>query len=494
MTRKTNDRAAQLAAATSVAAAPVAAARAPMIEAPAVEAPAIHRGMNRREVMKISAVGGATGVPFLTGLAGIGAAAAQTATDYKALVCVFLNGGNDNANTVIPVSPEGYAAYASARLGLSLPVANLLAVTPQDYTGIPVALSPSLPGVRALFEQGQAAVLANVGTLVTPVTGADWRARSKPLPFQLFSHSDQQSAWQTGLPDRPSRTGWLGRLGDLIAPRYNTPNGFSIAMSIAGNNIIETGEKTIQYQVTSRGPIKVYALYGGYSFYDPATSNALRRLMTQKRTHLLESSLVGITKRAIDTELQLTNALNSQPPFTTVFPRSSLGGQMSMVAKLIGINAWLGQRRQIFFVSAGGFDNHDNLLADHGARLSDLDGSLAALYAATAELGLANQVTSFTASDFGRPLQSNGRGSDHGWGAHHFIVGGGVRGRKVYGSFPDVAIGADLDIGQGRLIPTTSVDEYSATLARWFGVEDTNMATVIPNIRNFATPDLGFMN
>jgi len=456
-------------------------------------APVIHKGMNRREILKVSTLGSAAGMPFLTGLAGIGAAAAQTATDYKALICVFLNGGNDNGNTVVPVSADGYASYASARLGLALPAGNLRVINPQDYSGIPVALSPSLPGMQALFEGGQAAVLANVGTLVTPITQADWQARNKPLPFQLFSHSDQQSAWQTGLPDKPSRTGWMGRMGDLIAPRYNAPSGFSIAMSIAGNNIIQTGDKTIQYQVTSRGPVKVYALYGGYSFYDPATSTALRRLMTQKRPHLLESSLVNITKRAIDTELQLTNALNSQVPLNTVFPRSSLGGQLNMVAKLIGINAYLGQRRQIFFVSAGGFDNHDNLLTDHAARLTDLDASMAALYNATAAMGLANSVTSFTASDFGRGLQSNGRGSDHGWGAHHFIVGGGVRGRRVYGEFPDVALGAPQDVGQGRLIPTTSVDEYSATLARWFGVEDANMATVIPNIRNFATPDLGFM-
>ncbi len=457
-------------------------------------APALIRGMNRRSALKLSALGAAAASPFLTTLGGLGAAAAQSATDYKALVCVFLYGGNDDANTIVPVSTGAYGDYTRARPALALPGNRLLSITPDLFNGPDLALSASMPGLRTLFQQGRCAILANVGTLAYPLIQAEWRAGAKATPFQLFSHSDQQGAWQTGLPDRVSRTGWLGRIGDLIAPNASDPDAFSLAISVAGNNAIQVGQTTVQYQVTPRGPVRIEGVYGGGVLSTPQAANALQTLMTQTRTHVLEDAFNRINSRAITSERRLAAALASARPLTTPFPATALGDQARMVARMISINATLGQRRQIFFISSGGWDFHDNLLSEHAERLAELDGALTALFSATVELGLSDKVTTFTASDFGRALQSNGRGSDHGWGGHHFIVGGAVKGRRVFGSFPTVALNGPNDSGQGRLIPTTAVDQYASTLARWFGVGAGEMTAVLPNLARFGTSDLGFMN
>jgi uncharacterized protein (DUF1501 family) len=455
--------------------------------------PAIHQGVSRRQALRFSAMTAAAGGPFLASLAGVGAAAAQQARDYKALVCVYLLGGNDDGNTIVPASGSAYADYARARPSLALAQNTLLPISPAGHAGAPLALSPQLVNVRNLFAQGRAAIMANVGTLNTPITKAEWRAGSRSTPFQLFSHSDQQGAWQTGLPDRVSRTGWLGRMGDIIAPRHNDPGALSIAMSVAGNNAMQVGQDTIQYQLTTRGAVRIAALHDWGLHGSPEATNAMRTLLTQSRDHMFENTYNQTNARAIASEARVSTALAGAPNLTTVFPTSHLGSQAKMVARMISAGQALGHKRQIFYIASGGWDFHDDLLNDHAARLADLDASLSALYAATVELGVANEVTTFTASEFGRALQSNGRGSDHGWGGHHFIIGGAVRGGRVYGTFPTVALGGPDDAGQGRLIPTTAVDQYAATLARWFGVAPGEMATVLPNIGRFATADLGFL-
>ena len=456
------------------------------------KAPALHQGINRRQAMRLSALGAAAGTPFIASLAGIGHAAAQSARDYKALVCVYLYGGNDDANTIIPASGSEYAAYASGRQSLALAQNTLLPITPQGYTGPPLAFTPHMPQLRGLFEAGRCAIMANVGTLNQPITKAQWEAGSVAAPFQLFSHSDQTGAWQTGLPDRPSRTGWLGRMGDLIAPSVNDPGSISMAMSIAGHNAIQVGQTTVQYQLTTRGPVRVQPLFGSSNF-TPEAAAALRTLMTQGRSHLFENTLAQTGTRAIESEVKVGAALAGAPVLKTVFPTTNIGAQAAMVAKLISVNAALGHRRQVFFIASGGWDFHDNLLEEQQERLLQLDGALSSLYAATTELGVANQVTTFTASEFGRALQSNGRGSDHGWGGHHFMIGGAVRGRRVYGTFPTVALRGPNDAGQGRLIPTTSVDQYAATLASWFGTSASDLGTILPNLGRFSGSNLGFM-
>ncbi len=453
----------------------------------------IHRSIARRDFLRhASRLSAIAGTPFALNLMAAGAASAQSAGDHKALVCIFLAGGNDHSNTVVPRSGSGYTSYQQARPSLALPAANLLSIDPAGYTGNPLGLHPSLAAIQPLFNQQRVALMANVGTLVAPITRAQWNS-GRPtvaVPLQLFSHSDQQGAWQTGLPDRASQTGWQGRMGDLLASTYNPGSGVSIAMSVAGNNLMQAGNSTIQYQLTTDGAVRVAALSGLYGSGTGAT--AVRRLMSESRAHLLESELNRISNRAIATEAVVGNAISGVAAGAT-FPQTGLGRQLQMVARMIAARGALGQRRQMFFVQQGGYDFHDNLLTDQGARLRELGDAMAAFYQATTALGVANQVTTFTASDFGRALQHNGRGSDHGWGGHHFVMGGAVQGNRVYGQFPTVALNGPEDSGRGALIPTTSVDEYTATLARWFGVSLANLPLVLPNIGRFASRDLGFM-
>lgn len=453
----------------------------------------IHRSLARRDFLRqASRLSALAGTPFAMNLLAAGAASAQSAGDHKALVCVFLTGGNDQSNTVVPSSGAGYNSYQQARPSLALAASSLLNVSPTGYSGQPIGLHPSLSGLHALFNQQRVALVANVGTLAVPTTRAQWNSGRPTVatPQQLFSHSDQQTAWQTGVSDRPSSTGWQGRMGDLLASAYNPGSGVSIAMSVGGNNIMQSGNSTIQYQLTTDGAVRVSALS---SLYGSATSAAaLRTLMTESRSQLLEGELNKISSRAVSTEALVSGALSSVN-LSTTFPQTGLGRQLQMVARMIAARNGLGQRRQLFFVQQGGYDFHDNLLADQGNKLRELGDAMAAFYQATAALGVANQVTAFTASDFGRGLQHNGRGSDHGWGGHHFVMGGAVQGNRVYGQFPTVALNGPEDAGQGRLIPTTSVDEYTGTLARWFGVSLSNLPLVLPNIGRFASRDLGFM-
>jgi uncharacterized protein (DUF1501 family) len=449
----------------------------------------IHRNLARRAFLRQAArLSAVAGSPFALNLMSIGAASAQTAGDHKALVCIFLAGGNDQSNTVVPRSGSEYSSYQQARPSLALP--TVLAIDPTGYNGPALGLHPSLAALQPLFNQQRVALVANVGTLTQPITRAQWNSGRPlvPVPHQLFSHSDQQGAWQTGLPDRASQTGWQGRMGDLLASAYNANSQVSMAMSIAGNNLMQAGNSTIQYQLTTGGAVRVH---GPIPFSDQGAI-AKRQLMTESRAHLLEGELNRISARAISSEVAVSSAL-SGVSVPTAFPNTGIGRQLQMVARMIAARIALGQRRQMFFVQQGGYDFHDNLLTDQGNRLRELGDAMAAFYQATAALGVANQVTAFTASDFGRALQHNGRGSDHGWGGHHFVMGGAVQGNRVYGQFPTVALNGPEDAGRGSLIPTTSVDEYTATLARWFGVSLANLPLVLPNIGRFASRDLGFM-
>ena len=451
----------------------------------------IHHHIGRREFLKrASAATALTGTPFAANLLALGAASAQPVSGYKALVCIFLNGGNDQSNTVVPMAGSAFDAYTRARQSVALPASQLLSLTPQGYNGQALGLNASLSSLKPLFDQGKVALLSNVGALVTPITLAQWNAGTARVPNQLFSHEDQRGAWQTGTPDRVSASGWLGRIGDLTAGAFNPGSHVSIAISTAGNNVMQTGNSTIQYQITTAGAVRINAVYGPDRWAYVAAP--LRRLMTEPRTNVLEAELTKVANRAISTENEVTTALASVSPLAP-FPDTSIGRQLQIVARTIGARNALSQKRQIFFVEAGGYDTHDSLIPNHNNILKQLGDAMAAFYQATVTLGVAQDVTAFTASDFGRGLQGNGRGSDHGWGGHHFIMGGGVLGNRVYGTFPTVALKGPEDVGQGRLMPTTSVDEYAATLARWFGVADTDLTTVLPNLGRFPNRNLGFL-
>lgn len=444
-----------------------------------------------------------TAAPWAINLAAMGEAAAFTATDYKALVCVFLYGGNDHGNTVIPYDSAGYAEYASVREALATPRASLDA-TALAGSGLPAgreyALAPQLGRLKPLFDDGQLAIQLNVGPLLQPTTLAQYKARSVPLPPKLFSHNDQQSVWQSSGAEGAVK-GWGGRLGDL-ALASNGGNALFTCMSVTGNAVFLSGAQALAYQIGAGGAIAIKGVTDGANGMYGAAScrDALRTLITQGRANLLENELNRVTHRALDSHAALAAALaGSETTFDAVLPDSvdgrkrSLNQQLKMVARLIGARAALGLKRQVFLVSLGGFDNHDQLLDRHPALLTQVGEALAGFQQAIDALGVAPQVTAFTASDFGRTMTSNGGGTDHGWGSHHFVLGGGVRGGAFYGTAPTQLLNGPEDVGQGRLLPATSVDQYAATLARWFGVSTSELPLVAPSIANFSQRDLGFL-
>ena len=459
-------------------------------------------------------------LPTALNLAAMGEAAAFNATDYKALVCVFLNGGNDYANTVVNYDPASYDLYSTARGGGANRTAGGIALahaalgpTQLNPTialpdGRQYALHPSMTGLAGLFNSGAAAVQLNVGPLVKPITRQQYHNSNRalyPLPPKLFSHNDQQSVWQSSQPEGAT-TGWGGHLGDL-ALSANTSNRVLTCISVTGNTVFLSGDQALSYQVSTNGAVKIGAVTSNV-YNSSSVRAAIEQLAVQSRTHALEHEYNLVTKRAVDAESTLSTALAARPantaPFNTFPTGNGLADQLKMVARLIAARDDLGNRRQVFFVSMGGFDLHDNLVNGQTTLMGRLSEALTAFYNATATLGVADKVTTFTASDFGRTLTSNGDGSDHGWGSHHFMVGGAVKGKAFYGKAPPVSVGnSTVDandqwhVGQGRLLPSTSVDQYAATMATWFGVQGAEMNGILPQIGNYGGGDyptnLGFM-
>jgi len=451
---------------------------------------------SRREFLKRATALSMSGVaaPFALNLAALGEAAAADATGYKALVCVFLYGGNDYANTVVPYDSTSYALYNGQRAAIALPrdslASTVLNPTVALAGGRQYALASQLSGMVPIFDASKMAVLLNVGTLIQPTTKAQYTARSVPLPPKLFSHNDQQSVWQSSAPEG-STSGWGGRMGDLFASANG--NATFTCVSAAGNAVFLSGQSAVQYQVTANGSVPLTGLKSPL-FGSTACSEALRAMVTAPRTHLFEAEHTRIMKRSIDADGQLTSALAGSAPLGTTFPSgNSLAAQLNMVARMIAARSTLGAKRQVFFVSLGGFDNHDGLADDHPALLAQVGPALASFFAATTELGVADQVTTFTASDFGRTLTTDGNGSDHGWGSMHFVLGGAVKGKAFYGAPPVIANNGPDDVGQGRLLPSTSVDQFAATLGTWFGVSNSELATVLPNVSNYSARNLGFL-
>jgi uncharacterized protein (DUF1501 family) len=451
----------------------------------------------RRALLRRAALTGFAGAaaPWALNLSLMADAAAATSssTDYKALVCIFLYGGNDHGNTLVPADATRHAQYAAIRGTLATARSALAATTLQPTVALPdgqqFALAPQLAPLKAVWDASQLAVQLNVGPLIVPTTVAQYTAKSVPLPPKLMSHNDQQSIWQSDLAEGAT-SGWGGRMGDLML----SGNGGSVftCTSVTGNAVFLAGQTAVQYQLSSSGAVAIKglqkALYGS-----TAAQQALRTLITGTQAHLFADEYSRVTRRSIDAEAQVTAALAGLPDLATAFPGTSLGGQLKMVARMIAARAGFGLRRQVFFVSLGGFDLHDNLLENHPGLLTQLADALQAFHGATVELGVAPQVTSFTASDFGRTLSSNGDGSDHGWGSHHLVSGGAVKGKAFYGTPPAIAVNGPDDVGQGRLLPTTAVDQFGATLASWFGVPDSELASVVPNIGHFTQRNMGFV-
>jgi uncharacterized protein (DUF1501 family) len=411
-------------------------------------------------------------------------------SDYKALVCVFLFGGNDSWSMVVPRSTAEYGAYLASRRNLAIARESLLPITPSG--GGEFGMHPAMAGLASLFESGRCAVIPNVGPLITPTTLEQYRAKSVPLPPQLFSHNDQQGQWQTLRGRAPSKTGWAGRVADVLAAQLPDQQ-LATNLSLSGSSIFQAGIATTPYIMGAAGPQTFKAF--GTSSLQQARRSAFERLMAASQPSMYGRSYADVHERAVSLSGTVNSALASAPSIATQFPaNSSLATQLKTVARLIAVRGQLGMSRQIFFVAAGGFDTHDDQLLNQPALLGDVSASLAAFHAATVELGVAGNVTTFTNSDFGRSLTSNGDGSDHAWGGVQMVIGDSVRGRAFYGEYPVLEIGGANDVGGGRLIPAQSSDQYVATLVKWFGVPDAQLQSIAPSIGNFAQRDLGFMS
>ena len=461
----------------------------------------------------------------------INTAAAQTSlNNYRALVCIFLSGGNDSNNLIIPVGTD-YASYASVRQNLALPEASVLPIAPLNPDGHTYGLHPKLTKLQTLFGEGKLALQFNVGPLSYPITRSQYTNGSVAKPPQLFSHSDQVTHWETSIPDQPPRTGWGGRIADILHPlQHQLINGIpaanaakiALCTSLAGANTYEVGNTFAQYHVSTSGAVTISGVSG-------TQLQRMKNILALPDSNLQRTAFADVTENALATGDLLNAAIartGTAPPapivplvWTTPFPTTSLGNQLKMIARLIeagrrpssgystSVGPGLDMKRQIFFASVGGYDTHtsqvgntaaptDPTVGSHANLLTELSDAVFAFQRAMEQISAANEVTSFTMSDFGRTFKTNGQGSDHAWGSHHFVVGGAVNGKRTYGTFPVLSVtGPDAvpSSNEGRWIPKTSVDEYSATLAKWFGVSQSNLGVVFPNLGRFATPDLGFM-
>lgn len=416
---------------------------------------------------------------------------------YKALICVYLAGGNDSYNMFVPMSASAHADYADARRFLALQRSRILPATPATYSdGQAYGFHPAMPQTQRLFGEGELAVIANVGSLIRPITKREYEARSAPLPSQLFSHNDQTNSWLAANARGAAGVGWAGHTMDIMYP--NGAPQPSPSISIGGNSLWQTGRRVRSFEVGTdgvggqyfpfhRGPVKLRDAFRTVHQSSAQNSN----LFVREHAQTLE--------RAEAFGNNVNSALEFAPGFSTPFPGNRLSEQLKMVANLIAVRDRLDTNlnRQVFFVRIGGWDTHnEQASADtnvHANLLQQVDQSLSALHSAMTELGVADSVTTFTATEFGRTLTPNRSGTDHGWGGHSLVMGGAVRGGDIYGRMPEISRDSGDALRGGRMIPTTSVDQYSATLARWFGLSGSELGSVFPNLGNFATGDLGFM-
>ena len=449
-----------------------------------------------RRAAQLSIAGAAAPLAGTFGLAS--EAAAATADDYKALVCVFLYGGNDYANTLPPYDQANYDLYRAARPGLALDSAALAATAlaqVNDLGGRQYALNPALAPLKPIFDQGKLAVLLNVGTLVQPTTKTEYFAGSVPLPPKLFSHNDQFSYFQAASPEGAS-TGWGGRMGDLIQSSNGTTS--LTCINASGNAVFLSGRYVQPYSIAPDGPAPL--VNGWMAIGGSATAvSALPAIMASTAGGMFARDHAQVANRALAIGGTVSSVLvNAPDSYFSAFPttgQNPLADQLKIIARMMAVSAELGMKRQVFFASLGGWDMHDGLLTRHPVVLGQLAQALKAFYDTTVQFGMSEKVTCFTASDFGRSLVGNDDGSDHGWGSMHFVLGGAVLGQRIYGTPPEVGADTNDDVDSGRLIPTTSVAQYAATMASWFGVSPGDLTTVMPNLQNFnpSTWNVGFL-
>lgn len=469
---------------------------------------------HRRQFLGQASCAAVSSIPVLNTLLNlsfaekISAVTAPTNSDYRALVCVFLSGGNDSFNMLVPRETSAYAQYQATRSNLALAPGSLIDIHP---TGQPTfAVHSGMPEVAALFEAGNAAFVANVGTLIEPVQNrTQVTTLAKQLPLGLYSHSDQIEQWQTSMPHQRSGIGWAGRTADLLHG-LNANAKVPMNISLDGSNVWQTGNNVAEYAITTGGAVALQNYKFGWQQYDTgsqALSQGVDSQLALQYSNVLMQTFNSRKKAALDAYDAFTMATSAALPGGVTFPGTYVGSRLQMIAKAIQghAHAALGAVRQTFFINFGGWDHHSGVLGYQSQMLPQVSAAIGAFYNALTAMGMQNNVTLFTASDFGRTLTSNGQGSDHAWGGNQLIVGGSVAGKKIYGQFPSLALNPQsgpeqnpLDTGSGRLIPTTSCDEFFAELALWLGVSPTDLPLVLPNIGNFYSPSpntapLGFM-
>jgi len=440
---------------------------------------------SRRQFLKRCCALGSAGVTAHLTRLGLITANAQSNSTYQAMVCIFLFGGNDSNNMIVPIG--NYAAYAGVRGPLALGQGTLLPVNTK--AGVAYGLHPRLVNVQKLYSQNKAAMIFNVGTLVRPTTKQQYQQGSVALPRNLYSHSDQQSQWQTSNPTVSGGTGWAGRVNDIVAPVTPFPAG----VSVAGNSALLNG--------VSAGGVSISpgSNFGLDSFGSQAASDArftaLQQILTFDTGVQMISASEGVMNNALKSAQEIASALKSGTPLTTVFPNTGLGQQLKQVAEVMQVRSALGMNRQIFFASMGGYDNHSDLLQSQDPLLNELDGAIGAFQAALGELGVEQNVVTFTESEFNRTGGVSGtNGSDHAWGGHHFVIGGAVKGGDGYGTFPTMQLTGPDDVSnRGVWLPSQSLDQYAATMASWFGVPDAMLTSAFPNLGNFTVKKLGFL-
>jgi uncharacterized protein (DUF1501 family) len=447
--------------------------------------------ITRRSLFRLGLSAGIVGFAGRFSRFGMWNALAQDATDYRALVCLFLFGGNDSNNAIVPLATSEYDAYKLLRRTVALEASALLPVMAQS-DGAAYGFHPKLTGLQKLFGDGRLAVVANVGTLVTPITRGQYLAKSAAVPSNLFSHLDQQTEWQTASPVAMSATGWAGRLADKVAG-LNAPSTFPTFVSVSGGQILGRGAETYPGTVAPGRALGLAGYNAGAA--SQARLQSLQEMLTFDTGMTLVHAANSALEQGLHDDAQLSKALAGAPALQTVFPTTGIGQQLLQAAKLIQVRRQLGMRRQIFFASLGGFDTHSGQLATQDSLFTQISAAASAFHDATLELGVDQQVTLFTESDFNRTFQPNGNaGTDHAWGGHHLVLGGAVRGGDLYGRFPTFALGGPDDAAnEGRWIPSVSVDQYAATLASWFGVDAADLPAVFPNLSNFESQNLGFM-
>ncbi|GAB5412912.1 MAG: DUF1501 domain-containing protein [Congregibacter sp.] len=430
---------------------------------------------------------------------GLSRQAVSQTDDYKALVCVLLAGGNDSYNMLVPDDADTYGAYADIRSDLALARESLLPLDGTDTQGRRYGLHPGMPGLQGLFAGGNAALLQSVGTLLEPMDTNALQAGSAPLPLGLFSHADQIQQWQTAISDARVADGWGGRIADILE-EGNPANGISMNVSLAGNNVFQSGKLSSPYSISTAG--NGAPALNGYNASGPGGANfqqIVDRMLEQDAEHLFRREYAQRLRGALDSQQVFSAALESSGDLPTIFSDVPFSSALRQVARVINARDALGATRQTFFITVGGWDHHDDVLENQAAMLPAIDTGLLEFHNAIEALGLGLQVTTFTISDFGRTLTSNGQGSDHGWGGHHIILGGAVNGGQFYGEYPDIHPDNPLDVGRGIYAPTTPVDAYFGELALWFGVSGGDLASILPNASRFYTPQtngrpIGFMS